>query len=257
MSPGSTLVASWCAASTRGLNTQAWGDCDQWWTPAVEAVADALADAQAGAPTVDVVSASESLGRQRAAAGIYLDSARRDVRNLAAIAGVSAEVTASLVDALTLGWVDRTLEGYFTDACVDALTELASLPYLLTRLVEIYAEGERIGVHPSESHALIVVLATGRSDPLEAETQMIAAQVAMRIAFAGGETLARIGPHCAAVLSPRLEPRFGASLCVLRDELRLARAERRLPGARMWVESLPQRRRDLPGLIHEINDVGD
>jgi hypothetical protein len=249
MTKQASLVASWRAASTEGDDTR-WSDSDQWWTPAV----DALADALAGEP-VDAVSACEALGRQRAAAGVFLDSARRDVLNAARVGGCSPTVTAALVDALTLGWVDRTLDNCFTDACVDPLTELASMPYLMTRLAELYSEAALPGADPTSGYALVVVQAAERSDPLEAETQMIAAQVAMRLAFSGGETLARIGPHCAVALSRRGEPRFARSLAALRHELRIARIERRLPGVRLWIESLPADRRELPALLREINQA--
>ena len=251
MTQQATLLASWRAASTERDGSTGWSDPAQWWTPAVDAVADALAG-----ETVDTVSACEALGRQRAAAGVFLDSARRDVLNAAVAAECSLTKTAALLDALTLGWVDRTLDDYFTDACVDPLTELTSIPYLMTRLAEIYSEaGVEDGV-PVADYALVVVLAAERSDPLEAETQMIAAQVAMRMAFTGGETLARIGPHCALVLSRRREPRFARSLGMLREELGIARIERRLPGVRVWIESLPAERRDVPALLREINELG-
>jgi hypothetical protein len=251
MKQQATLLASWRAASTQGDDVSDWIDAEQWWTPAV----DALADALAGAP-VDAESASEQLGRQRAAAGVFLDSARRDVMNATQAAGCSSHQTAALIDALTLGWVDRTLDDYFTGACVDPLTELTSMPYLLTRLAEIYAESRVSGVEPSSEYAFVVVLAGKRSDPIEAETQMIAAQVAMRSAFTGGETLARIGSHCGLVLARRGEPRFGQSLRILRDQLAVARVERRLPGVRVWIEALPAERHALPGLLREVSRSG-
>jgi hypothetical protein len=248
MTQQTSLLASWRAVSTNGDATLGWNDPAQWWTPAVDAVADALSG-----ESVDTTSACVELGRQRAAAGVFLDSARRDVLNAAVIAECSLTATASLLDAVTMGWVDRTLDDYFTDGCVDPLTELASIPYLLTRLAEIYSEASADDGVPHSDYALVVVMAAERSDPLETETQMIAIQVAMRIAFAGGETLARIGPHCAAVLGRRHEPRFAKSLVLLREELGIARIERRLPGVRIWIESLPADRHDVPGLLREIN----
>lgn len=245
-----TLLASWRAASTQGPGGTHWPDVSQWWTPAVDAVADAL-----GGESVDAMSACQTLGRQRAAAGVFLDSARRDVLNAATVAGCSPGLTASLIDAVTLGWVDRTLDEYFTEACVDPLTELASLPYLMTRLIEIYAEAALTESDPSADYALVIVLAAERSDPIEAETQMIAAQVALRVAFEGGETLARIGPHAAVALAARTQPRFGTSLRRLRDELGIARAERRLPGVRIWIEALPADRGQLPAIFREINSL--
>ena len=270
MEQQATLLASWRAASTQGDALADWIDADQWWTPAVEALADALVGTSGGTSdgasggasggtvggTVDAASACEALGRQRAAAGVFLDSARRDVLNATQVAGCSSGQTAELVDSLTLGWVDRTLDDYFTDACVDPLTELTSLPYLLTRLAEVYSEAQVTGADLRTEYALVVVMAAERSDPMETETQMIAAQVAMRAAFSGGETLARIGRHCAVVLSRRNEPRFGRSLARLRDQLALARVKQRLPGARMWVEALPSDRRAVPALLRELNASG-
>jgi len=241
------LLSSWRDASTQSVTTSVWIDGDQWWTPAVDAVVDALAGL-----AVDADAAARSLGRQRATTGVDLDTARLDVLNVARLAGATAAETAQLVDALTLGWVDGAFDSYFTDACVDPLTELASLPYLLTRLSELYAEGSLTGNHPIGRRALIVVAAAPRADPIEAETQLIAAQVAMRLAFAGGETLARVGPHCAVALADRREPRFSRSLRLLREELNIAHAERRLPNVRLWVEPLPALREDLPLLIGDL-----
>ena len=251
MNRRTSLLTSWRSASVQGADADGWLDGAQWWTPAV----DALADALSGEP-VDPVSACRLLGSQRAAAGVFLDSARRDVLNAAMVAGCSPATSASLLDALTLGWVDRTLDDYFTDACVDPLTELASLPCLMARLAEVYAESTVTGVGPAELYALVVVLAAHRSDPLEAETQMIAAQLAMRVAFEGGETLARVGRHCAVVLCRRDEPRFGRSLRILRDEIGVARVENRLPGVRVWIEALPDGREQLPAVLREINSAG-
>ena len=256
MTQPEVLLESWRTASTRGGAGAAWAgpDAAQWWTPAVDALADALSGALPD-EAVDPVSVAQTLGRQRAEAGVFLDSARRDVLNATTAAGCSLQLTAQLLDAVTLGWVDRTLDDYFTSACVDPLTELASLPYLMTRLAELYSEAELVGSDPRADYALVVVLASGRSDPLEAETQMISAQVAMRFAFTGGETLARIGPRSAVVLSRRTEPRFARALDALRRELAVARVENRLPGVRIWIESLPADRRDLPALVREINSA--
>ncbi len=126
----------------------------------------------------------------------------------------------------------------------------------MTRLAEIYAESQVTGAVASSEYAFVVVLTGTRSDPLEAETQMIAVQVAMRRAFSGGETLARVGAHCAVVLARRGEPRFGRSLRVLSDELAVARVEQRLPGVRVWIESLPAERQALPAVLREMSGSG-
>jgi hypothetical protein len=248
MTERGSLRASWRVASTRDESAAHRIDAAQWWTPAV----DALLDAFAG-ESVDAVSAAQTLGRQRAAAGVFLDSARRDVLNAASSAGCPPGLTASLLDAVTLGWVDRTLDTYFAEACVDPLTELTSLSYLMTRLAEIYAEADVDGSLPATDYALVVVRAGTHGDPLEVETRMITVQVALRASFPGGETLARIGPRAAVALARRAEPRFGRSLGRLGTELSFARSENRLPGVQSWVDALPPERDEIPRLFRSIN----
>ena len=119
------LVKDWREASL----SSAWTSAEDWWSPAVDAVADAILG-DAG----DARAACESLGRHRAAEGVFLDEARADVMVAGVVAGLSSATTAELVDGLTIGWVDRTLDTFFTSACLDPMTELATLPYLMTRL---------------------------------------------------------------------------------------------------------------------------
>ncbi len=252
MTRQATLLASWRAVSTQGQDRTGWHDAEQWWTPAVDELVDALVADRSVAGV-----ASEALGRQRAAAGVFLDSARQDLRNAAVVAGCSPAVTAELLDALTLGWVDHMLDGYFANSCLDPLTELVSSQYLVTRLAEIYAEAQLTGNDPTKDYALVIVQAAERSDPIEAATQLITAQIAMRLAFPGGETLARVGPRCGLVLCRREQPRFGQSLAILEGELSLARAERRLPGVRMWIEALPPDPYHLSALLRDISFTGD
>jgi hypothetical protein len=243
MRAGATLVRSWRAASVES----AWTEAELWWTPAVDAVADALA----GEP-VDLVAACELLGRQRADAGIYLDEARADVRVLAKLAGFGPAGSTALMDALTLGWVDRTLDGFFTSSCVDPLTELATMPYLMTRLREVYAEAEVEGIAPSVSYAFVIVHVEGRADAIETETQMITLQMAMRSAFDGGETLARVGANSALALVRRREPRLHMALAALKAVLDVAQHELRLGHVRTWIEALPVEAAGVPLLLREL-----
>ncbi len=244
MTRATVLVRDWRAATL----TDAWTDPADWWTPAVDALADALATHSA-----DASAASETLGRQRAAAGVFLDEARADVQIVGRLAGMRPGEIVELLDALTVGWVDRTLDELFTSECVDPLTELTSLPYLMTRLAEVYAEARVSAGSVSDDYALIVIHLPPASDPVVSETQMIVVQTAMRSAFAGGETLARIGPSTAVALVRRVEPRLSLGLTALRVQLELARLERRLARSRMWIERLPGERSDLPQLLRLLN----
>ena len=89
MALSGSLVQDWRQASL----SSAWADAAQWWTPAVEAVADAIVD-----ETLDLRAACEVLGRHRAAAGIFLDDAREDVK-VVGLASCSFLRPAALVPA--------------------------------------------------------------------------------------------------------------------------------------------------------------
>jgi len=245
MSRSGTLVRDWRAASL----SSAWSDAGQWWTPAIDAVADAILGASG-----DARAACEILGRHRAAAGVFLDEARADVMVAGLVAGLSPASTAELVDGLTIGWVDRTLDTFFTSACIDPMTELATLPYLFTRLGELYASASARGVAVGDEHAFVVVQVLMAGDLLESELQMVVIQQALRAAFGTGETLARIGPQCAVALVARAEPGLSVSLAALRADLDVARSSDRIRRNRMWLERLPIERDSLPALVRELND---
>jgi hypothetical protein len=245
MTRSASLVRDWRRASY----SSAWSHAEQWWTPAVDAVAEAILG-----DSGDARAACENLGRQRAAAGVFLDEARADVLVAAQLAGLSSAVTAHLVDGLTIGWVDRTLDTFFTSACVDPVTELASLPYLMTRLTEVYAEAAARDRDVADEQAFVVVQILMAADLVECEMQMMLVQRALRHAFGSGETLARIGPQCAVALVSRVEPALSYALGSLRAELEVARTGDKSRHTRMWLERLPRERDTLPALIRELND---
>jgi hypothetical protein len=245
MTRSASLIRDWRAASY----SSAWSHTEPWWSPAVDAVADAIV-ADPGAARA----ACENLGRQRAATGVFLDEARADVLIAAQVAGLSSAATAMLVDGLTIGWVDRTLDSFFTSTCVDPVTELASLPYLTARLGEVYAAAAARGVDVADEQAFVVVQILMAADLLDTEMQMLLVQRALRAAFASGETLARIGPQCAVALVSRSEPSLSYALGRLRAGFETGRANDRLRRSRIWLERLPRDRDGLPALIRQLND---
>ena len=196
--------------------TSSWPDHTEWWTSAVDAVSDALTRRRG-----DVRAAGEALGRQRAEAGVYLDETRADIRLAARAASLRPIPTAELVDAVTLGWVDRILDDLFATPCVDTLTELVPVQYLSTRIAELWAEAKLIGEPVQHSHALVVVKVMPVRHPIERETHMITVQTAMRSAFRGGETLARVGRTTAAALAVRAVERMHPALAALLRDLAL------------------------------------
>jgi hypothetical protein len=243
-SPGA-LRRTWRESSL----TSSWPDHAEWWTSAVDALSDALAGKDA-----DVKAAAEALGRERAAAGVYLDDTRSDIRLAAQAASLRPVPTADLVDAVTIGWVNRILDDVFATTCVDPLTELTSVQYLSTRIGELWAEARLLDEPIEGTHTLVVVRATPVRHPVERETHMITIQTALRSAFRGGETLARIGRSTAAALSTRAAERLRPSLAVLRAELHIAMDEGRLPVTRFWLEPVP---RDADALSVLLRDLAD
>lgn len=245
MTRSGSLIRDWRQASY----SSAWSRAEQWWTPAIDAVADAIVGNSG-----DARAACETLGRQRAEAGVFLDEARADVLVAARVAGLGSASTADIVDGLTIGWVDRTLDTFFTSACIDPMTELASLPYLMTRLSEVYAESAARGGDVDNEQAFVVVQLMMVADLIDSEMQMVLTQRALRTAFNSGETLSRIGPQCAVALVSRAEPQLSYALGHLRLELESARSNDRLRRTRMWLERLPRDRDSLPTLIRQLND---
>jgi hypothetical protein len=245
MSRSGVLRRNWYRASVKSN----WSQTSDWWTSAVEAVIDALTD---GKP--DARAACEALGRQRAEAGVFLDEARADIRMAALVAGLSGLATAELVDGLTIGWVEHAMDGFFAAPCIDPLTELASVPYLLARLDEMRSDAHVHGELIELTHVLTVVKTASTRDGVERETHMITVQVALRTAFPGGVTLARIGPNCAVALLPVTDSLARPeALAVLRAELDAAVKEGRLPRTRIWLERLPADRAAMPALLRELN----
>jgi hypothetical protein len=245
MSRSGSLVDDWRRASL----SSAWSRTEDWWAPAIDAVADAILG-----DSGDARAACEALGSQRAASGVFLDEARADVMIAGQIAGLSSASTAELVDGLTLGWVDRTLDTFFTSTCVDPMTELATLPYLMTRLSELYASATARTVLVADEHAFVVVQVLAASDLLQSEMQMIIIQSALRDTFPAGETLARIGPNTAVAVVSRAEPALRDALAHLRIVLEQARSADQIRRNRMWLERLPRQRDSLPALIRQLND---
>lgn len=241
-SPGA-LLRTWRESSL----TSSWPDHTEWWSSAVDAVSDALAGRRG-----DVRAAGEALGRQRAEAGVYLDETRADIKLAARAASLRPVPTAELVDAVTLGWVNRILDDAFATPCVDTLTELVPVQYLSTRIAELWAESRLVGEPVQRSHTLVVVKVLPVRHPIERETHMITVQTALRTAFRGGETLARVGRTTAAALALRAAERLRPALAVLRAELDTAMEERRLPRTRFWQETVPHDAQALAAMLREL-----
>lgn len=238
------LRRQWQEASLAHL----WSGTADWWTAAIVAVSEALA-----APTADARAACERLGRERAEAGIFLDEARADVRVVTDLAALSPAHAGDAVDALTVGWIHHTLDGMLAVPCADPLTDLVPVSYLATRLEEVRAEARLTRANVRDTHTLVVVKAPNARHPLEREAQMVTIGAALRSAFRGGETLARLAPCCAAALTQRSLVRLRESLAVLAGELSIATSDGRLAPTRTWLEPVPSDTAGLAALLVELS----
>lgn len=204
-----------------------WACPDDWWAPAVDAVADAVVRGRG------LETACALLGRARAQVGVGIGETLDDLGELFAALGRS-EPPLRAARAVAVGWSEGGLTAVCVASCEDPLTGLANLAYLRTRLVELYREARAGGRSVAETHGLVVADVAERLDPWRRIARMLAVGHALQATFTGGETLALLGPGRAAVLARR-----GREL-----ESRVARLRRgRTPGdgGRVWVEDLPVR----------------
>ncbi len=153
-----------------------------------------------------------------------------------------------LVCAIAEGWAEESLAQLVQGGCEDPLSGLATLPYLRTRLAEVYREAEQAGTSPADTHRLLVVGLPGRPDPWHRMALAIGVGHDLRAAFPGGETLSmagRAGPGPAIALVP-----------ARRDlPLRYARLRRSVQatfGTQIRMAPLPGRLTEALRLVDEL-----
>jgi hypothetical protein len=173
-----------------------WYAADDWHNRAVDAVAGAMLP---GAPPADLVRACGELGRARARRGIGVSETIADLAALYAVLGRGTPPL-HLVSSLAEGWAEEGLAGQARGRCEDPLTGLTTIPYLRTRLAEVYRAAEQPGTSPAGTHRLVVVSpatrpapgrsVAGRADPWHRLAAGILLGHDLRAAFPGGDTLA-------------------------------------------------------------------
>ena len=209
-----------------------------------------LAAVRAGALTA----ACAGLGRSRARAGVGIAETIGDLGALFAVlgrgeggrAGLPAggeegkagllgagmgdepEAPLRLIGAVAEGWAEECARQLAQDGCEDPLSGLATVPYLRTRLAEVYREAGQDGNSPAETHRLLVVGLPRRPDPWRRLAVPILIGRDLRAAFPGGETLSlgRAGPAIALVttrhdlpmryarLRRNIQATFGTQTCM-------------------------------------------
>jgi len=128
--------------------------------------------------------------------------------------------------------------------CEDPLTGLATLPYLRTRLGEVYREARHAGRCVADTHRLLLAELRHRLDPWDRLSALLLVSNDLRAAFPGGETLSLAGsgraialvhavpelPFRVTGLRRSLTTAHGTRLRLLRPPARLEDALRLLDG---------------------------
>jgi hypothetical protein len=198
------------------------------------AIAEALRDG------ADVVPASDEVGRRLAEDGVSLLEALDGLGALYRAIG-RGEPAFDAVRALSSSWAEASLVYLHSLSCEDPLTGLSSLAHLRSRLGEIYREADLRGTSVPATHALVVVepLNPPGITTLDRELRLIDVAECLRIVFAGGDVLGRLGARRAAALvgrEPNLPDQVETARALI-TQWRLDTDEPQL--ARVWIEGLP------------------
>jgi hypothetical protein len=163
-----------------------WRATDDWHNGAVDAVAEAMLT---GALPGALSRACESLGRARAQAGVGVAEAIADFAALYAVLDRGTPPL-HLVSSIAEGWAEEGLARHSQGQCEDPLTGLTTIPYLRTRLTELYRAADQLGSIPASTHRLVVVRLPRRPDPWRRMAADILLGHDLRATFPGG-TLAQ------------------------------------------------------------------
>ncbi|HEX4060580.1 MAG TPA: hypothetical protein VHY58_06105 [Streptosporangiaceae bacterium] len=186
-------VVHLCEAWHRQSLISGWAADDDWRVAAVDTVAVAALRG------FGLAAACAGLGRERARGGIGIGEA---VTDLAAFCHVldGVDPPLDLVRPLAEGWAEAGLATMAHGTCEDPLTGLTTVPYLRTRLGEVYREARDAGGCAADSHRLVVAELPRSLDPWDRLSVLILVSHELRSAFPGGETLSLVAPTRAIAL---------------------------------------------------------
>lgn len=228
------LLDQWERASLDSV----WLRPGDWYTPAAEAVVEALE------ARLDTAPCAYRLGEARAASGVGITEAIDDLAVLFRAAGYESAPIRS-IRALCEGWTASSTPTLEAPAMTDAESGLGTCEYLTQRLAEVYGQAARRGCSAHDTHALVMVdVSVDSMDPWHRMSRNAAVGSALRSAYGEGHPMARMGDGLYAVLVERGEA-LGTGIASLRhyishnaNALKAANLMRQPP--RVWIESLPQ-----------------
>ena len=182
----------------------------------------------------DVVDVAHEVGASAAQLGVPLHEVLDHVER----AFAPDEPTFAATRAAAVAWAERALIHHADISCEDPLTSLATLPYVRSRLAEVYRGAESIGRRANDTTALVVVELPRTLFGHELELSLRALDVAevLRMVYPGDETIAQLSPRRFAALVAR-ERADEITISLL--ALLLDRAIGERGQSRLWVEHLP------------------
>jgi hypothetical protein len=215
-----------------------WLRPGDWYTPAVDALAEAI---QAG---LDTAPAAFRLGAARAASGVGITEAIDDLAVVFRAAGYE-ETPIRSVRSLCEGWTGGNPANPASGGMTDPESGLGTAEYLSQRLFEVYGASKRTGESVTETHALVVVdVSVVDSDVWQRIARNAAVGAALKGAYGEGHPMAHLRDGVYAVLVRRGEA-LGVGIASLRDHIseralsmRVGNLTRQPP--RVWVEALPE-----------------
>lgn len=197
----------------------------------------------------DVVAVAHEVGASAAQTGVPLHEVLDHVER----AYAPGEPSFAAVRAAAVAWTERALVHHADVACEDPLTSLATVPYVRSRLTEIYRGADRAGRRATDTSALVVVELPRLRAGHELEVALQALDVAeiLRSVYGGDETVARLSTRrfAALVARERADEVTIRLLGLLLDESFGA-----LGHPRLWVERLPG---SADGVAHLLAGLGE
>jgi hypothetical protein len=232
---------------------QVWLRPNDWYAPEVEAVAEFVVTGQNPEPAL------EALGRARADAGVGLTETLADLRCLVEAAELDVDpwVAAS---AIAQGWADAAAAAASPAPIMDPVTDLATMPYLVVRLREVYAQAVADGTNVSATHGLLIAeTAVACPDPWQRLRRGAILGEALRRIFVAGEPPISLGACTgAAIVLVNRSPQLGGQIARLRAELErhLAGLQRQMAArhpVRLWIEALPDSYKAACDLLADLS----
>jgi hypothetical protein len=242
----SVLLRIWETASVESV----WLRPGDWYTPAAEALAEALES------RLDTAPAAFRLGQARSAAGVGITESIDDMAVLFRSAGFESAPIRS-IRALCEGWTEGDVAPAAIPSMKDPESGLGTSEYLIRRLAEVYGAAQRTGLHVSDTHALVVVdVAVADPDPWQRIARNAAVGQALSSAYGEGYPMARLADGLYAVLVER-GMTLGEGIAALRDHIsdratamRVGNLIRQPP--RVWIESLPADHGYITALLESL-----